>query len=131
MTIDAVVPSVTFNNGETIDGDLLIAADSVPNVLPKEASPIFPSRMAEVKSVIRRSILEKSHDTTLLVNEVAYRMLVPREKMMAIPELAELISRPEITLWVGPETGITANPFCCGEQYNVVSYRSGVAEPGI
>lgn len=52
--------------------------------------------------------------------DVAYRILIPGEKLLADPDLASLITEPATTSWCGPDAHLVGYPIRDGELYNIV-----------
>lgn len=51
--------------------------------------------------------------------QAAYRILIPREKMMSDPELAPLIEENVVTRWIAPRRHIIAYPISNKTIYNI------------
>lgn len=52
--------------------------------------------------------------------DVAYRILIPGDEVLADPEIASLISDPCTTSWCGPDVHVVGYPIRNGEMYNIV-----------
>lgn len=52
--------------------------------------------------------------------DVAYRILIPGEKLLADPDLSSLITQPATTSWCGPDAHLVGYPIRDGELYNIV-----------
>lgn len=52
--------------------------------------------------------------------DVAYRILIPGEDLLADPELSNLITDPCTTSWCGPDVHLVGYPIRNGELYNIV-----------
>lgn len=92
---------VVLADGRVISADVVLAADGI-------------------KSNIRPKLL---NDTTVKVEptgDAAYRIMLPREQMLADPLLRELIDQSYATRWIGPGRHIVAYPLRNHELYNVV-----------
>ncbi|PSK48656.1 Kynurenine 3-monooxygenase [Elsinoe australis] len=76
------VPSVELESGEVVHSDLIVAADGV-------------------KSVARQAMGKKTepHET----GDTCFRVVIPREKLLADPELAELSRDPNFEQFLGPD----------------------------
>lgn len=74
--------SVVLENGEVIKGDLIVAADGVKSL----------ARQYLAKSV-------EPHET----GDTCFRVVVPREKLLADPELAPLVRTPGFEQFLGPD----------------------------
>ncbi|KAF4304234.1 Monooxygenase FAD-binding protein [Botryosphaeria dothidea] len=74
--------SVVLENGEVVKGDLIVAADGVKSL----------ARQYLAKSV-------EPHET----GDTCFRVVVPREKLLADPELAPLVRTPGFEQFLGPD----------------------------
>lgn len=74
--------AVILADGTRVTGDLIIAADGV-------------------KSIARKAIGidTEPHET----GDSCFRVVIPAEKLLADPELAELSTRPGFEQWLGPD----------------------------
>ncbi|KAH8658033.1 salicylate hydroxylase [Xylariales sp. PMI_506] len=97
---DFDAPSATTQDGETFTADLVIGADGIKSIC--------------------RPLLTGQPDIPRDTGDVAYRILVPAEKLLADPELAPLITDPCTTSWCGPDAHIVGYPIRNGELYNIV-----------
>ncbi|KAH8886228.1 salicylate hydroxylase [Thozetella sp. PMI_491] len=100
ISYDFDAPSATTQNGETFKADLVIGADGIKSIC--------------------RPLLTGQPDIPRDTGDVAYRILIPQEKLLADPELADLITDPCTTSWCGPDAHIVGYPIRNGEQYNIV-----------
>ncbi|TKX22890.1 FAD-binding domain-containing protein 22 [Elsinoe australis] len=76
------VPSVELESGEVVHSDLIVAADGVKSV----------ARSAMGKNT-------EPHET----GDTCFRVVIPREKLLADPELAELSRDPNFEQFLGPD----------------------------
>lgn len=97
---DFNAPSCTTSDGEVYKADLVVGADGI-------------------KSVVR-PLLTGQPDVPRDTGDVAYRILIPGEKLLADSELASLITDPCTTSWCGPEAHLVGYPIRNGEMYNIV-----------
>jgi salicylate hydroxylase len=97
---DFNAPSATTVDGETFKADLVIGADGIKSVC--------------------RPLLTGKPDIPRDTGDVAYRILLPQEKLLADPELANLVTDPCTTSWCGPDAHIVGYPIRNGEMYNIV-----------
>lgn len=97
---DFDVPSATTEDGEVWAADLVLGADGIKSVA--------------------RPLLTGQPDIPRDTGDVAYRILIPGEKLLADPELASLITDPCTTSWCGPEAHLVGYPIRNGELYNIV-----------
>ncbi|BFZ63343.1 hypothetical protein YB2330_004465 [Saitoella coloradoensis] len=103
--------NVTCEDGTTYSADLLICADGIKS--------------------IARPLLTGKEDNPRDTGDVAYRILIPGEKLLADPELAELITKPCTTSWCGPDAHLVGYPIRDGELYNIVVCATNLSElPG-
>jgi salicylate hydroxylase len=93
-------PAVVLSDGTVIGADVVLGADGI-------------------KSVVREKLLDDSSVKAYPTGDAAYRILIPRNKMMPNPELKELMEPPHATRWVGPSRHIVGYPIRNGELYNV------------
>lgn len=75
-------PTVTLESGEVLKCDLIIGADGI-------------------KSVVRKHLVG-SEDRPTLTGDLAYRAILPANKLLHDPELKPLMETPEATCWMGP-----------------------------
>lgn len=97
---DFDAPSATTQDGETFKADLVIGADGIKSIC--------------------RPLLTGKPDVPRDTGDVAYRILIPAEKLLADADLAELITNPCTTSWCGPDAHVVGYPIRDGEMYNIV-----------
>ena len=100
IAYDFDAPSATTQDGETFKADLVIGADGIKS--------------------IARPLLTGQPDIPRDTGDVAYRILIPGEKVLADPELSDLITDPCTTSWCGPDAHLVGYPIRNGELYNIV-----------
>ncbi|KAI1372859.1 salicylate hydroxylase [Hypoxylon crocopeplum] len=100
VSYDFEAPSATTQSGEVFAADLVIGADGIKS--------------------IARPLLTGQPDIPRDTGDVAYRILIPGEKLLADPDLAELITDPCTTSWCGPDAHLVGYPIRNGELYNIV-----------
>ena len=100
ISYDFDAPSCTTLEGEVFKGDLIIGADGIKS--------------------IARPLLTGKQDVPRDTGDVAYRILIPGEKLLADPDLANLITDPCTTSWCGPDAHLVGYPIKNGEMYNIV-----------
>ncbi|EON99136.1 putative salicylate hydroxylase protein [Phaeoacremonium minimum UCRPA7] len=93
-------PYAKTQEGEIFKADLIIGADGIKS--------------------IARPLLTGQPDIPRDTGDVAYRILIPGEKLLADPELANLITDPCTTSWCGPDAHLVGYPIRNGEMYNIV-----------
>lgn len=80
VSYDLNAPSVVLEDGRTIYGDLVVAADGI-------------------KSVARAAVLGGADRPPALTGFAAYRATVDAAKIKADPEIAWLLERPALNIW--------------------------------
>lgn len=100
VAYDFEAPSATTDAGEVFRADLVIGADGIKS--------------------IARPLLTGQPDIPRDTGDVAYRILIPGEKLLADPALAHLITDPCTTSWCGPEAHLVGYPIRDGGMYNIV-----------
>ncbi|GAO47224.1 hypothetical protein G7K_1434-t1 [Saitoella complicata NRRL Y-17804] len=108
LVTGAFVTKVDFENGkcytaarldEPYEADLIIGADGV-------------------NSKTRECLLGPDPPTP--TGDLAYRLIVPADKMKDIPELAEFVNAPAINFWLGPDCHVVGYLLRGGGLYNIV-----------
>ncbi|CAK7212452.1 hypothetical protein SEUCBS140593_001508 [Sporothrix eucalyptigena] len=99
-TYDMEAPSVTTVDGEVYKADLVVGADGIKSIC--------------------RPLLTGQEDKPRDTGDVAYRILIPAEKLLADPELAPLIKEPCTTSWCGPDAHLVGYPIRNEDTYNIV-----------
>lgn len=100
ISYDFDAPSATTQDGETLKADLIVGADGIKSTC--------------------RPLLTGRPDVPRDTGDVAYRILIPGEKLLADPDLAHLIHDPCTTSWCGPDAHLVGYPIRNGEMYNIV-----------
>lgn len=100
VSYDFEAPSATTQEDEVFAADLVICADGIKS--------------------IARPLMTGLPDIPRDTGDVAYRILIPGEKLLADEDLADLINDPCTTSWCGPEAHVVAYPIRNGEMYNIV-----------
>jgi salicylate hydroxylase len=98
-------PRYKVNEGEWLDADVIICADGV-------------------KSRIRRDMM-KAHgktddDSAQVTGDAAYRITIPREKLLDRPELLKLVDESIGYRWMGPGGHIMVYPIRNHQLFNMV-----------
>ncbi|KAK2782789.1 hypothetical protein FQN52_000612 [Onygenales sp. PD_12] len=99
--IDFGPPAVCLESGEKLHADVVLAADGV-------------------KSVIRDKMFPDGGNRIQPTGDEAFRILIPRERMIQDEELAELITKPVAVRWIGPHRHIVGYPIRNHQLYNAV-----------
>ncbi|KAI0968072.1 FAD/NAD(P)-binding domain-containing protein [Xylaria arbuscula] len=109
---DFDAPAVILASGERIKADLVICADGIKSA---------------IRIIINGSPIEPK-DT----GDVAYRILVPAEPLLADPETRQLVEQPWAVHWMGPEAHVVGYPLRGGELYNIIidiTHETDVGKP--
>ncbi|SLM37660.1 salicylate hydroxylase [Lasallia pustulata] len=100
MSYDTETPSLTLQDGISFTGDLIIAADGI-------------------NSSARRVIL--GVDTPpLKTGLAAYRATVDVEKIRQDPEIAWIVAKPCLNLWIGEMRHVMTYTIAGGKSFNIV-----------
>lgn len=97
---DFEAPSVTLEDGRKLIGDLVVAADGI-------------------RSLCRQK-LTGQYDVTRNTGDVAYRIQIAGKDLLANANLADLITKPGSSYWVGPGAHIVGYPIRDGDIYNII-----------
>ncbi|KIW72870.1 hypothetical protein PV04_01033 [Phialophora macrospora] len=99
--VDFETPAVHIKNRrEPFVADLIIGADGL-------------------KSVCREALLGHP-DPPHLTGDLAYRIVVPADRMREHPLLRDLVSTPNINYWMGPDSHVVSYLLKGGNLYNIV-----------
>lgn len=98
--IDFERPAVHIRGKPDLTADLIIGADGL-------------------KSVCREALLGRA-DPPYLTGDLAYRMIVPADDMKKDPLTRELVEKPNINYWMGPDMHAVSYLLRGGNLYNVV-----------
>ncbi|KAK8074383.1 FAD/NAD(P)-binding domain-containing protein [Apiospora hydei] len=99
--LDVKAGVVVLANGDSVTGDLIIAADGVKSTLKSEVCP--PEAVVPLST-----------------GEAAYRFTLPRDLLESDERLLELVRRPWATRWDGPSRHVVAYPVRNHQLLNVV-----------
>ncbi|KAI0377717.1 putative monooxygenase [Hypomontagnella monticulosa] len=94
--------SVTLQDGELVEGDLILGADGL-------------------WSRTRSFLLQKQLAPTP-TGDLAYRIILNLEDITD-PELRDLVSNPSVNFWIGPESHVVGYSLRQGRTYNLVLLR--------
>lgn len=92
--------SVVLEGGEEIWGDLVVGADGINSRL--------------------RELLLKRPDPPTPTGDLAYRLLLSTSDMLKDPDLAELVTNPQVNYWLGPDAHAVNYVLKGGELFNMV-----------
>ncbi|KAI9170555.1 FAD binding domain-containing protein [Paramyrothecium foliicola] len=100
-------PLLTLADGQTFEGDLIVAADGIKSV---------------ARSYVSRG--HKSQPTP--TGYAAYRATVDVRKMKQIPEVSWLLEKPGLNIWIGKDRHVMTYTIAAGESFNMVlSHKDG------
>ncbi|KAI1387803.1 FAD binding domain protein [Hypoxylon trugodes] len=102
QNIDFQRATVTTSDGQTVQGDLILGADGL-------------------WSRTRSSLLRKQL-TPQPTGDLAYRIILNLENIKD-PELEELVAKPAVNFWIGPESHVVGYSLRQGRTYNLVLLR--------
>ncbi|KAA8909281.1 FAD dependent oxidoreductase [Sphaerosporella brunnea] len=91
---------VLLDGGETLAADLVVGADGI-------------------YSKTREALLGRA-DPPRRTGDLAYRLLLDTQAMMADPDLAEMVKRPQVNYWLGPQKHAVTYALRGGTQLNIV-----------
>ncbi|KAK5674170.1 hypothetical protein LTR17_027815, partial [Elasticomyces elasticus] len=98
---DAEEPAIDLANGDRHRADLVIAADGI-------------------KSSARRVILGDSDIAPSLTGYAAYRATVDAKRIAENPELAWLLKKPSLNIWIGDQRHVMSYLVAGGQSLNMV-----------
>ncbi|KAI1208281.1 FAD binding domain protein [Annulohypoxylon truncatum] len=100
--VDFKRAAVTTQDGRTVQGDLILGADGL---------------WSRTRSfLLGRQLSPKP------TGDLAYRIILNLEEVQD-PELRELIAKPSVNLWIGPESHVVGYSLRQGKTYNLVLLR--------
>ncbi|KAJ5811045.1 Monooxygenase FAD-binding [Penicillium robsamsonii] len=103
-------PSIVLGNGETASADLVVAADGV-------------------KSVARGTMDESSKPSFEKTGFAAYRATVDVERIKEDPELAWLLEKPALNIWIGDQRHVMTYTIGAGKSFNMVLSHPDDSDP--
>ena len=98
--IDFEKPSVHLKDKPEFHADIILGADGL-------------------KSICREELLGHS-DPPHLTGDLAYRIIVKAEDMKKHPDLVDLVKKPAINMWLGPQSHAVCYLLKGGGLYNIV-----------
>ncbi|KAL3426090.1 FAD binding domain-containing protein [Phlyctema vagabunda] len=97
---DGETAMVLLQNGEQHVADLVVGADGINSHL--------------------REIMLGHEDPPVLTGDLAYRLLLSTKDMLKDPELAPLVTNPQVNYWLGPDAHAVNYVLRGGELFNMV-----------
>ncbi|KAK1624172.1 FAD binding domain-containing protein [Colletotrichum phormii] len=104
------LPCATLSSGETFSADLIVAADGV-------------------KSVARNLLPSNQVGATNYTGFAVYRATVDVSKMRKIPEVAWILEKPGLHVWIGEDRHVMTYTIAAGESFNIVLSHRDVRDP--
>ncbi|WQF86747.1 Putative FAD-binding domain, FAD/NAD(P)-binding domain superfamily [Colletotrichum destructivum] len=98
---DPQAPSATLFNGQTFEADLIVAADGVKSV----ARNLLPSNQVASPNYTGFAV---------------YRATVDISKMRKIPEIAWILEKPALHVWIGEDRHVMTYTIAAGQSFNMV-----------
>ncbi|KAF2801272.1 salicylate hydroxylase [Mytilinidion resinicola] len=102
--------AVQLANGVSYTGDLVVAADGI-------------------NSIARREILKENDKKPTATGFAAYRATVDVEKIKADPELAWLLEKPSLNIWIGEDRHVMTYTIAGGKSFNMVLSHVDRSDP--
>jgi salicylate hydroxylase len=106
-------PRYKVNNGEWLEADVIICADGIKSRIRRDMMKLHgqtddsESLLTSADSNFRPTEMITAAQVT---GDAAYRITIPREKLLDRPELLKLIDEPVGYRWMGPGGHIMAYP---------------------
>ncbi|KAM3070208.1 hypothetical protein ACMFMG_003753 [Clarireedia jacksonii] len=107
---DLEAPSVELASGDTLQADLIIAADGV-------------------KSVARKFVLGGTDIPPEKTGFAAYRATVEAAKIKNDPEVSWLLEKPAVNIWIGEDRHVMTYTIAAGESFNMVLSHVDTSDP--
>ncbi|KAK1960806.1 FAD binding domain-containing protein [Colletotrichum sublineola] len=98
---DPDIPSATLANGRTFTADLIVAADGL-------------------KSSARRLLSSNRVASPIYTGFAVYRATLDVSKMRKIPEIAWILDKPGVHLWIGEDRHVMTYTIAAGQSFNMV-----------
>ncbi|KAI0173249.1 FAD/NAD(P)-binding domain-containing protein [Hypoxylon sp. FL1284] len=97
---DGLTASAVLSDGRAVSADLIIGADGISSHL--------------------REVLLGKPDPPIPTGDLAYRLLINAEDMLADPELRHFIQDPQVNYWMGPDAHAVNYVLRGGQLFNMV-----------
>jgi salicylate hydroxylase len=91
---------VVLESGREIEADLVVGADGINSKL--------------------REVMLRREDPAIPTGDLAYRLLLSTSEMMKDPELASLVTDPQVNYWLGPDMHAVNYVLKGGKLFNMV-----------
>ncbi|TLS29318.1 hypothetical protein PpBr36_00009 [Pyricularia pennisetigena] len=101
---------VELANGEVVRGDLVVAADGI-------------------KSVARDTLQAAQAEEPTFTGFAAYRATVDAEKIAADPEIAWILQKPSLNIWIGENRHVMSYTISAGKSFNMVLSHVDLSDP--
>ncbi|KAI6429285.1 hypothetical protein MCOR22_010325 [Pyricularia oryzae] len=102
--------AVELSNGEVVRGDLIVAADGV-------------------KSIARNTLQPAQTDEPCFTGFAAYRATVDAEKIASDPEIAWILEKPALNIWIGENRHVMSYTISAGKSFNMVLSHVDHSDP--
>ncbi|KAG2736609.1 hypothetical protein G9P44_000699 [Scheffersomyces stipitis] len=112
-SVDQEAVTVTLVDGTVHHADFIVGADGIRSKV-RDTAVVPEEKVLPVKS-----------------SNCAYRATIPKEVMLADPEVAYLMSDVNSNCWIGYRRHVMAYPIRNGELYNMVLCHPGEATVGV
>ncbi|KAH7357399.1 hypothetical protein BKA66DRAFT_428136 [Pyrenochaeta sp. MPI-SDFR-AT-0127] len=102
--------SVLIADGSTVQGDLVVAADGI-------------------KSIAREAIDPNGYHEPIFNGFAAYRATVDVEKIREDPDIAWILEKPSLNIWIGEDRHVMSYTIAAGESFNMVLSHIDHSDP--
>ncbi|TLD15423.1 uncharacterized protein PgNI_02143 [Pyricularia grisea] len=102
--------AIELSNGEVVKGDLIVAADGI-------------------KSIARDTLQPAQADSSNFTGFAAYRATVDAEKIKSDPEIAWILEKPSLNIWIGENRHVMSYTISAGKSFNMVLSHVDHSDP--
>ncbi|KAI7910020.1 hypothetical protein ACKVWC_010485 [Pyricularia oryzae] len=102
--------AVELSTGEVVRGDLIVAADGV-------------------KSIARNTLQPAQTEEPCFTGFAAYRATVDAEKIASDPEIAWILEKPALNIWIGENRHVMSYTISAGKSFNMVLSHVDHSDP--
>jgi salicylate hydroxylase len=116
-------PRYKVNEGDWLEADVIICADGIKSHIRREMLKIhgqIEDGMSPLLSTERSSSSNSSGDSAQNTGDAAYRITIPREKLLSRPELLKFVDESISYRWMGPGGHIMVYPIRNHQLFNMV-----------